>query len=501
MKIFFTTFSVLAFLFASAQNITISKVKLQDKIKGGWAGQTIGVTYGGPYEFKFLGTMIQDYQPIQWNRGQFKFYYDKEPGLYDDIYLDLTFVDVIEKYGVDASVDSFANAVARAEYPLWHANQAGRYNILHGIKAPASGHWKNNPHADDIDFQIESDFAGLMFPGMINSSAALCDKVGHIMNYGDGYYGGLFIASLYTQAFISNDIQWVINSSLETIPKQSNYYKCIKDVINWHKQYPNNWEKTWFEVQRKYTNDIACTDGVFKSYDISAAVNSAYVVMGLLYGNGDFDKTMDISIRSGQDADCNPASAAGILGTIIGYNKIPSKWREELQEVEHRDFVYTNLSLNKMYALGMKHAEAMIIKNGGTVNETNVVIAYQKPVASKFEKSFEHLIPTERRWLGWNGASLKNNYSADFKGSGIAIASTISNDWGANTDMEFKIEVNIDGQKEIVSMPYNFKKRKYELYYNYNLPNANHHIELNLLNPSNSINITLTDIIVYSEEK
>jgi hypothetical protein len=501
MKIIFTTFSFFAFLFASAQNIIISKAKLQDKIKGGWAGQTIGVTYGGPYEFKFLGTMIQDYQPIQWNKGQFKFYFDKEPGLYDDIYLDLTFVDVIEKYGVDASVDSFANAVARAEYPLWHANQAGRYNILQGIKAPASGHWKNNPHADDIDFQIEADFAGLMFPGMINSSAALCDKVGHIMNYGDGYYGGLFIASLYTQAFISNDIQWVINSSLETIPKQSNYYKCIKDVINWHKQYPNNWKKTWFEIQRKYTNDIGCTDGVFKSYDISAAVNSAYVVMGLLYGNGDFEKTMDISIRSGQDADCNPASAAGILGTIIGYNKIPSKWIEELKEVEDRDFVYTNLSLQKMYTLGLKHAEAMIIKNGGTVNETNVVIAYQKPVAAKFEKSFEHIIPTERRWLGWNGALLKNNYSADFKGTGLAIASTISNDWGANTDMEFKIEVNIDGRKEIVSMPYNFKKRKYELYYNYNLSNTNHHIELNLLNPSNSINITLTDIIVYADEK
>ena len=108
MKIIFTTFSFFAFLFASAQNIIISKAKLQDKIKGGWAGQTIGVTYGGPYEFKFLGTMIQDYQPIQWNKGQFKFYFDKEPGLYDDIYLDLTFVDVIEKYGVE----KFASAIS-----------------------------------------------------------------------------------------------------------------------------------------------------------------------------------------------------------------------------------------------------------------------------------------------------------------------------------------------------------------------------------------------------
>ena len=122
--------------FIDGQKITITKKVLQDKIKGGWAGQTIGVTYGGPYEFRFLGSMIQDYQKMQWAKGQFKYYYTKEQGLYDDIYMDLSFVDVIDKYGVDAPVDSFANAFAHASYPLWHANQAGRYNVLNGIKAP-----------------------------------------------------------------------------------------------------------------------------------------------------------------------------------------------------------------------------------------------------------------------------------------------------------------------------------------------------------------------------
>lgn len=92
--------------------------------------------------------------------GYCKWYYENEGGLYDDIYMDLTFVDVFDKYGFDVPVDSLANAFAYAGYKLWHANQAARYNILNGIPAPASGHWKNNPHADDIDFQIEADFAG-----------------------------------------------------------------------------------------------------------------------------------------------------------------------------------------------------------------------------------------------------------------------------------------------------------------------------------------------------
>ncbi|MCO7111845.1 ADP-ribosylglycohydrolase family protein [Bacteroides uniformis] len=47
----------------------------------------------------------------------------------------------------------------------------------------------------------------------------------------------------------------------------------------------------------------------------------------MLYGEGDFTKTIDISTRAGQDSDCNPASAAGILGTMIGYSNIPEYWK------------------------------------------------------------------------------------------------------------------------------------------------------------------------------
>ncbi|MBR5297573.1 MAG: ADP-ribosylglycohydrolase family protein, partial [Parabacteroides sp.] len=86
---------------------TLTKEVLMDKIKGGWAGQTIGCTYGGPTEFKFNGTMIQDNIPIEWHDHYIKWWYDNIPGLYDDVYMDLTFVDVFERLGLDAPVDSF----------------------------------------------------------------------------------------------------------------------------------------------------------------------------------------------------------------------------------------------------------------------------------------------------------------------------------------------------------------------------------------------------------
>ena len=153
---------------------TLTQAELLDKIKGGWAGQTIGVSFGSHTEFKHQGTLIQDYQEIPWHKGYVKELMDSWPDLFDDIYMDLTFVDVLERIGMDAPVDSFAMAFATADYNLWHANQAARYNILHGVKEP--GHWLNNPHADDIDYQIEADFAGLMNPGMPNSASEISDK-------------------------------------------------------------------------------------------------------------------------------------------------------------------------------------------------------------------------------------------------------------------------------------------------------------------------------------
>ena len=499
MATFATAQTKKALKFSDNQLVGMSTAVLQDKIKGGWAGQTIGVTYGGPYEFKFLGTMMADYQPIAWPEHNFKQWYDNSPGLYDDIYMDLSFVSVIEKYGMEAPVDSFANAFAYAKYPLWHANQTGRYNILHGVKAPESGHWRNTPHADCIDFQIEADFAGLMSPGMPRAAAAVCDKVGHIMNYGDGWYGGVYMASMYSHAFISDDIGFVVSAALKSIPTQSKFYQCIRDVIQWHKKYPNDWKSTWFEVQKKWAEDTGCPDGVFVPFNIDARVNAAYVVIGLLYGKGDFGKTMDIATRCGQDADCNPSSAAGVLGTMIGYRNIPEFWKKDLREVEDRNFVFTDISLNKMYELGYKHALQMIAKNGGTVKGDAISIRYQAPVAVRFEQSFPGLVPVERKWLGWSGFALKDTYFYDFEGNGIVLTGNCTNEWDVKSDYVFKLEVDLDGVKEIVALPYHFTNRKAEIFWKYGLPLGKHKISLKLLNPSPKTDIVLKDVLVYSD--
>ncbi|MDR1668170.1 MAG: ADP-ribosylglycohydrolase family protein [Bacteroidales bacterium] len=471
----------------------LGKAQLMDKIKGGWAGQTIGCTYGGPTEFNYCGTMIQDYIPVLWPDGYIKWYYDNAPGLYDDIYMDLTFVDVFDRLGLDAPVDSFAMAFATADYSLWHANQAARYNILHGIMPPASGHWLNNPHAADIDYQIEADFAGLMSPGMPNAASAVSDKIGHIMNYGDGWYGGVYVGAMYSLAFVSNDIAWIVREALKTIPEQSTFHRCISDVVATWEQYPDDWKRAWFECEKKWSSDLSCPQGIFIPLNIDASINSAYIVIGLLYGEGDFFKTIDIATRCGQDSDCNPASAGGIIGTVLGYDRIPDKWMNNLKEVEDRNFAHTDISLHEAYQMGFRQALAMIERNGGKIGSDSVTIVYQSPVAVPYEKGFEDVYPVEKRSMKrWMSDTAK----LSFNGTGIVLRGNVQ-----CSDKEYaaQVEVYLDGQLlETSDLPASFVKRRFDLFWKYRLPDGQHQLVFKWLNPRKDAKIWMNEAVIFA---
>lgn len=506
---------------ASSTQNTFTKEQLQDKIKGGWAGQTIGVVYGAPVEFKYQGSIIPATQNIPWRKGYVKYWWDKKPGLFDDIYTDLNFVAAFEKHGLNVSMDTIANHWAGTAYHLAHANQASRYNILHGIMPPQSGNWKNNPHADDLDFQIEADFIGLMTPGMVNSATEIADRVGHIMNSGDGYYGGVYVSALYAMAFVSNDATEIVEQAIKTIPEKTKFHDCIADVIKWHKQNPNDWQATWFELQKKWNNDVGCPKGCFLSFNIDAKINSAYVTIGLLYGKGDFTKSIDIATRCGQDADCNPATVGGVLGVMLGYSNIPAFWLTPLQEIEPLNFEGTTTSLAKAYELSYKHATEMIKLAGGTVDSNKIVIPYAEPVAVAFEQNFENTFPIFRDRFD---QSFTDELSYDFVGNGyIFYGNLVKNskiDKGyidrvskrvgsemfglAEPDDPYvaELEVYIDGKlDEKVKMPMKSTSRRLEPAWKYQLTEGKHNVRLKWINPKPEYEIRINDIMIYSEKQ
>jgi hypothetical protein len=477
----------------AGQQVRLSTATLQDRIRGGWAGQTIGVTFGGPTEFVYTGTMIQDYQPIVWYNGYLKDTYETHPGLYDDLYVDLTFVDVIEREGLDAPARDFAKALSGADYQLWFANQMARYNYRNGLEPPASGNWLHNPEADAIDFQIEADFAGLMSPGLPREAAEISDRVGHVMNSGDGWYGGVYVATLYSLAFVSDDIEQVVREALTAIPEQSTFHQTIADVIRWHEQYPDDWRRTWFEIQKKWSSDVGSPSGVFRPFDIDAKVNAAYVVLGLLYGEGDFGRTITIAARAGQDSDCNPSTAGGVLGAMLGYSGIPAYWKQGLAEVEPIDFKYTIISLNDVYGLSYKHALQVIRRAGGTVGDDFVLIPRQTPRPVRLEQNFTGHVPIERREFG---VETKDGFSFDFSGIGFAIAgAAVSTD---GRDHVVEAEMYIDGAPvERVSLPTDQTARRFIPFWRYQLPDGKHTVRIEVLNSGENAFIRLSHAILY----
>ena len=301
------SFMTLTLIALSCRNFSdgfkvISPEVLKDKIAGGWAGKMIGVTYGAPTEFRAQGKMYMD--SINWKPS------DISGSMWqDDIYVQLTFLMSMDKYGIDAPAKKYQEMFAKAGYRLWHANMQARKNWYDSIFAPLSGSPEYNLHADDIDFQIEADYIGFMCPGMPQTASEIADKTGRIMNYGDGLYGGIFVAALYSEAFFESDIPKIIEKALLSIPSGSDYYKIVRDVIILHEQYPADWQAAWKELEDKWGDVDIC--GAGSPFNIDAKLNGAYIAMGLLYGEGDPMKTMEISTRCGQDSDCNPVKCHG----------------------------------------------------------------------------------------------------------------------------------------------------------------------------------------------
>jgi hypothetical protein len=266
-------------------------------------------------------------------------------------------------------------------------------------------------------------------------------------------------------------------------------------VLKWYHQYPGDWKHTWFELQKKWAEDIGCPDGVYSVFDIDAKLNAAYVTLGLLYGKGDFTQTMEVTTRAGQDSDCNPSSAGGILGVILGYEKIPDYWKQGLKEIEGMDFKYTTMSLEDAYAASFKHALKLIEKNGGKIKGEDVTIKLQKPVEAKWEMSFEAHSPVEKRWL--ENKIIENQFEFDFEGIGFVLRGE-SAPWNGESEYVTEAELYLNNKfVERVRLPAAFTKRRSELFWKYQLPHGKYNVKVRLINPSKENRIRVTDVVIY----
>jgi len=412
---------------------TISLEDYKDKVAGGWLGQATAVLWGQytegiwqgqmiPFEFEDWyrldpGTSREVYLSIDtakaletgdWseysekmleianNKDRWEIYSPEEMSNQDDLYIEFMFLHSIQKYGLNVTAKQVAEDwVAYLDSnEIWCANKGAYLNFTRDIWPPMSGHPDNTPWGNAIDYQIEADLFGLIAPGLPQSSNAWGDKIGHIMNYGDGVYAGMAMSAMYGEAFFESDPRKLVEHSLKVIPADSEYARMVRFVIDAYDKHPDDWQAAWkeLEVEAKASGWIGAVD---------VRINGAYVYMGLLYGEGDYFKTLNVSMRCGRDSDCNPSSSVGILGTALGLKNTPEEgrhlrdlpinnlgWSKDgeplnrtMREI-YPDYLNWDDILDATVEVGLQN----IVDNGGRIEDGMIYIPVQAPTVPALEQ-------------------------------------------------------------------------------------------------------------------
>jgi hypothetical protein len=129
-----TSLAILALMAALPQGAEkaprrMSRATLEDKVRGGWAGQMIGVAFGAPTEFQSNGKILES--ELQWTPEMIANTIHQ-----DDLCVEMTFAEVMDRIGLDATTEQYGEMFRDSRYNLWHANAGARGATSTGASRP-----------------------------------------------------------------------------------------------------------------------------------------------------------------------------------------------------------------------------------------------------------------------------------------------------------------------------------------------------------------------------
>lgn len=311
------------------------KAEYIDRIYAGWLAKIIGIRLGAPVEGWTFEQIRKRYGRI-----------DAYPVDYQDFAADddsngpIFFVRALKegKHFPDMEPQDVGDALMNyAGYQhgfFWFGGYGGSTehtafeNLWNGIPAPRSGSARQNglAVAEQIGGQIFIDCWGLVSPGKEERAARLARAAASVTHDGNGIQGGVFVAVCISHAFVERDIRRIICKGLSFLPKDCEYAAVVRAVMDFYDENPGDWEACFSYIHDNWGYD---------RYPGNCHIipNAAVMILSLLYGEGDFDRTLCICCMCGWDTDCNVGNVATIMGVRGGLSVIDyARWREPVND-------------------------------------------------------------------------------------------------------------------------------------------------------------------------
>ena len=277
-----------------------------DRVLGCWTGKTIGGTLGAPFEGHVGELALDFYAKIP----------DGEPAPNDDLDLQLIWLEAAETHGIDRITPRLL-----AEYWLdyvlagWNEYGVCTANLRNGIYPPLSGFCGNRRWGFSNGAWIRSEIWSCLFPGDVQNATRCAWMDSCLDHYGEGIYAEIFTAALESAAFVVNDPRKLVEIALAMIPRESLLAQSVRRACDVFAAGGTPSEARSAVLERN--TELG---------DFQSPANVAFVVIGLLWGAGEFGKTICTAANCGDDTDCTAATAGAIMGILLGRSGIPEKW-------------------------------------------------------------------------------------------------------------------------------------------------------------------------------
>ena len=298
-----------------AQIIEMPADVLRDKIRGGLLGQMIGNLNGIPHEMDYIE------QP-----GNVKEYIPSLPeGARTDDDTDFEWVYIYVMQQENQIILSSQRLTQlwkdRINRGIWCSNRYSRHLMNLGFQPPQTSMFALNPWADfNISGQFICETFGLLAPAMPQTASRIGLNYTRITIDMEPAQTTQLFCTMIATAFITDNMENILAAGTASLDSSSLIRQIIDDVQNWHKKHPDDWLATRRLVKEKYTS----FNGGMRDKN-GFELNTASTIAALLYGEGDFSKTLMTAFNFGWDADNTAATAGTIMGVIKGHRWMMSQ--------------------------------------------------------------------------------------------------------------------------------------------------------------------------------